>query len=362
MDASAVVLSSLGLLVFAIRLVGRRRETLGLARLRPDVDLPSTSIIIPCRNEAANLPALLTSLQSAKFPQSEIIVVDDGSSDATFEVASQFPGVRVLRAPPKPDGWVGKTWACQVGFRASRGEYLLFTDADTRHREHSLIRALSFMKVHQLDGLSAPPFHAGECGWDRYLGFFHLLPLIASPVTGAVGRRVNARTFAIGQYLLFRRDAYERIGGHAAVRDSLAEDLEIARRLGAADARYAAFPEASLYEVQMYPSFEEFYRGWRRIIRMGLSKTTFAAAIEIFLVFHLFATPVWPMLAAFPLLAWIQGRYGRFSVVGALVAPVSILLFTALTAHALVENVFRRPMAWRRRVYDVRRDSSRIAG
>src|ERR1700675_3669943 len=104
---------------------------------------PVTSVIVPARNEEACLGACLGSLVSQTGVSFEIIVVDDGSTDATRSIALAFPGVRVIEAAPLPPGWSGKNNALTTGARQAKGQWLLFTDADTVHRPGSLARAVA---------------------------------------------------------------------------------------------------------------------------------------------------------------------------------------------------------------------------
>jgi glycosyltransferase involved in cell wall biosynthesis len=115
---------------------------------------PAVSVIVPARNEEACLEACLESLVAQRGVDFEIIVVDDGSSDRTREIATSFAGLQVIEPGPLPAGWTGKNNAVTAGAKVARGEWLLFTDADTVHRPGSLARALAEAKQHRADLLS----------------------------------------------------------------------------------------------------------------------------------------------------------------------------------------------------------------
>lgn len=305
------------------------------------------SIIVPCRNEEKNIARFLRAVDAFTL-KAEIIVVDDGSSDRTFEVALKSRVARVIKAPAKPEGWVGKSWACHHGALVARGQILLFTDADTCHRADSLQKALSFFKEQQADLISCPPHHACENLFEKALGLFHVLPLIA---TAFLEKPKVNRLYSIGQYLMIDRRAYDRIGGHEELKDSLTEDIDMAQAVCANGLRYAVYPDANLYDVQMYRTAKEFWIGWKRLLRLGMRKASPVAFVEIVLVFHLFWDFSLATLAGLFALAWIQRQHGNFSAWGVLLAPISIVLFTLMSIIGLAETLLNRKVVWRERSY-----------
>src|ERR1700687_2590204 len=128
---------------------------------------PTVSVLIPARNEEACLGDCLQSLVSQAGVPFEIIVVDAHSTDRTREIAQSFPGVRVIEAGPLPQGWIGKNNAVTAGARDARGQWLLFTDADTVHLPSSLARALAEAKARQVDLLSYSPEQIVESFWEK---------------------------------------------------------------------------------------------------------------------------------------------------------------------------------------------------
>ncbi|WP_413569023.1 glycosyltransferase [Bdellovibrio sp. HCB117] len=309
--------------------------------------MPLVSIIVPCRNEEHNIGPLLQSLQRLSGVQAEILVVDDSSTDKTFEVAAR-ENVRVLKAPPKPEGWVGKSWACAYGAQLAQGDYFLFTDADTRHRPDSLSQALGFLLQEKADLISAPPHHRCLNWWEQGLGLFHLLPLIAAGFPQSKG---TSRIYAIGQYLLISKAAYNSIGGHEALRSSLTEDIDMAKRVLEKGLKYRIFPKTSLYEVQMYDTAKEFWRGWIRLLRLGMKKVSFAAFLEITLVYCLFFQFTWMTVVGLLFLGFIQRQHGRFSWWGVLLAPLSLILFAVISMAGVLETLRKKKVTWQERDY-----------
>jgi glycosyltransferase involved in cell wall biosynthesis len=345
------VLAYLGLALLLVRmgplLLRRRPAPLAAA---PD-PLPPVTVVVPARNEARRLPGLLASLARLDHPEVEVVVVDDYSDDGTAEVARRH-GARVVVPPPLPAGWGGKSWACLHGARAARGEYLLFTDADTRHAPGGLARMLRFVREAGADLASALPYQRCETSWERGLALFHLA-LLATTAPFQAPR--SGRVFAVGQYLLFRRAGYWEVGGHEAVRGALAEDLAFARLFARRPGGYRLLPETGVFSVRMYDSLTEFVRGWRRNLRLGLRDSRWSAPVEVALLFAAFAglgPRSWPAsLAAVAFLLLVRRRLGDFSWTSALFAPAAMALFTWITLLAVGDRLLGREVAWKGRSY-----------
>ena len=210
------------------------------------------SILVPARNEEPRLPRCLDSLLAQTYPNFEIVVLDDNSTDGTSRVAlergfSTDAGAarRLLSGAALPPGWTGKGWACHQLAQAARGEYLLFTDADTHHAPDCLATAITHAIEERADLLAAWPRQI-TLTWSERL----VIPLIGLLILGfmphlfiwlpqrfpALAKRIPRQWLwglggANGQFLLFRRAAYDTIGGHEAVRDHLVEDVALARRI-----------------------------------------------------------------------------------------------------------------------------------
>lgn len=318
--------------------------------------LPKVSIIIPCRNEAHNLPVLLSSLSELNYPNKEIIVVDDQSEDITASVASAF-AVKVVRGTERPEGWRGKQWACQQGAMQARGDWLLFTDADTFHFPTSLFEAVRFSVDRQLDLLSCLPFHRCTSFWEKLVGPFHFLVLTS---TAPFAKPRSKKVFAIGQYLLFRRDFYEKLGGHAAVKDELVEDLPLVNRCLAINGVYEVFTRRPLFSVRMYDTFADFVAGWRRNFRAGMAGSAPSALFEMLIVVaglaaggHISSGWIWllPCLIGISFLLLRQRFIGEFSWLGPLLLPFSLGLFCFISALAAWDETSRRPQVWKGRHY-----------
>src|SRR5580698_757204 len=190
---------------------------------------PAVSVIVPARNEEACLGTCLESVVSQAGVSFEVVVVDDGSTDRTREIAESFAGVRVVDAGALPAGWSGKNHALTAGVRQAKGEWFLFTDADTVHRPGSLARALAEARAQGAALLSYSPEQVVHGFWERAV-----MPVIFAELAeryrpAEVSDPRSPVAAANGQYLLVSREAYEAVGGHAAIAGDLLEDVALAR-------------------------------------------------------------------------------------------------------------------------------------
>jgi chlorobactene glucosyltransferase len=235
----------------------------------PVATLPSLSIIVPARNEERQIEQCVRSLLAQRHPDLEVIVVDDQSTDATRSIleriAAMPPLLRVVDGAPLPAGWIGKSWALVQGSRAARGAWLLFTDADTVHEPLAAASAQQYALEHGYDVVSLLPDQATISVAERIF-----LPTILFVILLGIGalddiNDPRKREIAIfnGQYVLSSREAYDAIGGHAAVSGAIAEDLELARRFKH-DGRFRTCLAGSnaLVRTRMYRSFTEIWRGF----------------------------------------------------------------------------------------------------
>ena len=233
-------------------------------------DEPFVSIVIPARNEERNIEACLRSLLAIDYPNFEVIVSDDRSSDQTAaivnRVAKEDGRLQLVQVTELPTGWAGKPHALHSAIGHAKADWLLFVDADATLHPQNLRAAMAYVHAEKVDVYSLLPGMRCETIWERLiqplasiaLSLFFRLPRVNDD-------RYPDSALASGQYILMTRKAYAKIGGHAAVRDKLMEDIAIAvltKRHGLR-LRLASSPE--LLSVRMYASPREMLRGWSRI-------------------------------------------------------------------------------------------------
>jgi len=270
------------------------------ALLPPEVPAPLVSLLVPARNEEANVAACLGSLLEQTHPRCEILLLDDGSTDATVPIAravidaraaavvcgeggaggaaSAAPPAdgsrdrtapphqaRVLAGRPLEDGWGGKCFACHQLAEAAQGEWLLFLDADTRLAPDAVARALAAARVARVDLASFLPRYVGDAWPNRLVVpwlYFFLTALVPLPeVTSTSHPRLSV---ANGQAILVRRDAYRRSGGHAAIRDHIVEDVSLAIAAKAAGLRIALLDGHRYLGCAMYEGGRAMVAGFAK--------------------------------------------------------------------------------------------------
>jgi chlorobactene glucosyltransferase len=237
---------------------------------------PLVSVIVPARNEAHNIAECLATLLDSAYPRREIIVVDDGSVDGTGDIARALAertdgAVRVIDGAPLPPGWFGKPWACWQGYRAARGDVLLFVDADTRQGPELIGHAVGALETERADLVTVLPRQRLRTFWERAVMPQLLLTIMMRyPSANWVNRARRPRdVIANGQFIMVRRSAYEEVGGHEAVRHEVAEDLRLAQRFVASGKKLFLAHAPELMETRMYRSLGEIIEGWTKNVAIG---------------------------------------------------------------------------------------------
>ncbi len=301
-----------------------RRPCWDAAEVPPST--PSLSIIIPARNEEHNLPTLLKSLAAQSVRPAEILVVDDGSTDRTGEIARQL-GATVVISQPLPDDWHGKTWACHQGAQAAAGEWLCFVDADTCFEAGGLARILS---CYRGGAFSVGPWHAVKRPYENLSLFFNL-NMVAG--TGNHG--------LFGQMLLVDRNSYLWVGGHVVVRRCILENFQLAQHFLAAGVPVRSVIGKGVFAFRMYPGgVGELIEGWIKGFAAGAGQTPRATLclIVAWMTGLMIAASgcvqsgaqlAWVLiyLSCAAQVAWFGRRVGAFRWYAALFYPLPLLFF-----------------------------------
>jgi chlorobactene glucosyltransferase len=273
----------------------------------PPIVFPPVAILVPARNEEKNIARCIRSLLAQDYPSFEILALDDQSSDATGAILEQMartnPQLQVVRGSPPPEGYVGKNWACVQLAQQVQADLLLFTDADTLHRPDALRTIVTALIGEKADLLTGFP-HQEVSSWGERLlvPFFSWAFLCFNPILLAYKFRLPWLSNAVGQMMLFRRGAYQAIGGHAQVSSSITEDLALARRIKAAGLRWRVLHITDLISCHMYGGSREAFDGF--------SKNLFAAfdfrLLTYSFAFLWLAVMFWEPLIVLAL--WFLGR------------------------------------------------------
>jgi hypothetical protein len=297
-----------------------------------------------------------------------VVVVDDGSRDATAEVARRH-GATVVGAPDPPHGWLGKTWACHVGASATSGAYLVFLDADTWLAPDALDLLLGSFGD---DGglVSVQPWHATERWHEELSAYCNLVGMMGSGAFAAHAHRAAGAAF--GPCLLTTRRDYDAVGGHSAVRGEVVDDVALAQRYRAANLPVRCFVGDSAVQYRMYPSdVRQLVDGWTKNLASGaaIADQTAVALTTLWVTAQLAVTarlavdvsrairharPIpWLTLGALVAtslqLRWMLRRIGAFRRVTAILFPIPLASFVAMFVRSVVATHVRRRVVWRTR-------------
>lgn len=307
------------------------------------------SVIIPARDEEQNLPVLLDSLNRQIPPPEEIIVVDDGSTDRTAELA-RAAGARVIASAPLPVGWRGKAWACRQGAAAAANDTLIFMDADTCFEPGGL-QAVCSTFAKQGGALSLAAFQTLEKPAEQLSAFFVAVMTAASEL--------------FGPFLMVSQTDYQKVGGHDAVKNQVLENVHLAAAFRQAGIPVRSFSGAGTLAIRMYPGgLRELSKGWKKAFATGAGQTppirmagiifwlSAAAGTAVMLPVSAvteYSLLLWGSLyAAFVGLLLIQlRRLGQFRFWIALFYPVALVFFFALFA----QSAFQKQQIWKGRTY-----------
>ena len=289
-----IILHTLILFVLAfcaLMLIGNLIVFRGLRAANPPARPPLVSILVPARDEERNIRACVESLLAQDYPNWELFVLNDHSTDGTGEIAHRlFDGHagkqnrEIIQGEALPGGWVGKNWACHQLSQKARGEFLFFTDADTIHAPGTVTAAVAFAQKHRAHLVSAWPRMITETLGERLIipiivvvGFamcphwvailLQRFPMIARRLPKSALRMVGG---ANGQFMFFSREGYERIGGHEKVKGNVVEDVtlgrEVAEQIGSGLRLYNC-ESLHFSTVRMYRSFGETWAGFTKNLR-----------------------------------------------------------------------------------------------
>lgn len=333
------------------------------------VGLPTLAVIVAARNEEEDLPGCLDDLVAQRYPALEIVVVDGASTDRTRDVVRERAArVRLLEEPPLPAGWVGKNWALDQGAHATTTEWILFTDADVRYDPRAVATTVRWAVRENADLASLAPRVEMRGFWENLVLPFYVQMVLTYFRAPRVNRDGSRAAMANGQYLLVRRAAYEAVGGHAAIRSAVLEDVALARRFRARGLRLRLAWSPGLLTTRMYRTRPELFEG----LLKNIHDERFSAARQFGFLVALVAL-FWVPLAILPIGiasgSLVVAAFGTFVAVAlfakhaaftraihgragyGLLFPLAVAYYTVLVATSLVRGVRRRPIAWKGREY-----------
>ena len=263
--------------------------------------LPFVSVLVPARNEERSIRECIESLCNQVYPHYEVLVLDDDSTDSTLDILTElkslYPDIlNIVCSRKLPEGWIGKSYACHELSRQAKGDYLLFTDADTIHSPYALNSLIQSAQENQADLLTAVPDQILHSLWEHLMiPFMHVLYHGYLPNTFLYTKKNPAFVAANGQIMLFREECYHSIGGHEAVKSSLVEDIDIARALKKKGGKVVLANAVTIVSCSMYDGFNEVLRGFSKNFYPGFQEKTIP---YIFFMLHVFTGYVLPLIVS----------------------------------------------------------------
>ncbi len=341
------------------------------------------SIIIPARNESETITDVLQSVLATSYAPIEVLVVDDRSTDDTAaqveRIAAQDARVRLIHGTELPAGWYGKPWACHQGYRAARGDLLLFIDADTRHEPAMFGHAVGALLAERAGLLSVLPFQRCVTFWERLVmpQMWYLLGMRYRPVR--VNRATRPRdVIANGQFILVTREAYAAVGTHEFVREEVAEDLALAQRFCATGRKlHVAFAD-DLMETRMYRNLPHLIEGWSKNAYLG-GRRSFPdePVLRALVPFLLVLAPIFWLLPVVGVLGGLASGSTELLTIASIALGLAMLFWGIMSAtmripviygvayplgalvllHIFLRSLWRgrRRVEWRGRTYGVAR-------
>ncbi len=330
---------------------------------------PTLSVIIPALNEEREIERSLQSVLAQDYPDLEVIVLNDRSTDRTGEILEgmkkRYPRLEVIHIETLPSGWLGKNHALYVGAKRSRGEWLLFTDADVRFDERALTAAVAYADKQSLDHLAALPYlEAKSVFLKSFVSAFSLLFSIYSQPWRVTkqGKGFRARWYiGIGAFNLLKREVYEAVGTHQKIALRPDDDMKLGKLVKRAGYKQEAVFAPELMQVEWYTSLREAVRGLNKNAFAGLN---YSLPLALLGVAGLFATNVFPFIAVFfthglervlfgcsVLIAFaiyaLNERLSKLPVWYAALHPFGVTVLCYATLEAAAKALWRGSVSWR---------------
>lgn len=355
----------------SLRWLERHAVAPGAAPRGAAPDRPEVSLLVPARDEARNAGPCLAGLLAQAGVSVEVLLLDDGSRDDTAGIASRAFAAdprgrgRLLRGAELPPGWAGKPFACHQLAAAATGEWLLFVDADTRLAPDGAARALAAAASVDAGLVSFLPRYVGAHWSNRLVVpwlYYFLTALV--PLPDVLRRRSPRLAVANGQAVLVRRSAYDRLGGHAAVRDHVIEDVSLAIAAKTAGVRIALLDGRRWLTCAMYGDARGFVRGFAKSFHSAARRYP-GQWLGMTVLLALVGVRPWLRLASgvpggLPILPWasvllvgatyavLLRRFGQ-SLAALAAWPASLALLVAISIGGGLAGWAGRPIDWRGR-------------
>lgn len=367
---SLTLLSLLFLTLWNLKILSRKKT-----EKTDDERLPFISVLVPARNEEDNIEICLKSLLNQDYPEYEVIVLDDNSTDNTYKILQEIKITHseliILKGEELPDGWTGKNYACHCLSQKAKGSWLLFTDADTIHNKISLKLSMETAISKKADLLTLIPYQITKTFFEKLIiPLLHYITLTLLPFYFLEKKGYTKFSIGIGQFMLFNKNVFEKIGGYESVKDKIVEDVWLARKIKEAGYRLIAADGMEMLSCRMYKDIKGVWEGFSKNIFPGLNKSVIFSSLVILMLFAFNILPYILILYCFLFEDQFFSLYFiltqviillitrlllcykfKTSILSAFIHPLGILFLIIITINSIKWNIFGKGSKWKGRVY-----------
>ena len=369
---------AIGLVIFLINLILNLRS---LKKPHRDSKVPEpaplVSVLVPARNEELNIEACLTSLQKQDYPNFEILVLDDNSSDNTASIVSQIAArdnrIQLIKGASLPQGWAGKPFACYQLAKRAKGSWLMFVDADTTHAPYMLRSTLALaakLKASLLSGF--PRQLASSLPQKVAIPVLYFVILSWLPLWWIHRLQKPKPSIAIGQFLFFPRDDYWKMGGHEAVKSRILEDVWLGVEITRSGGRHIAVDLSDVVYCNMYHSLGAMWEGFIKwvysvaalspVALVGLMAAGYFFFLAPFYwlwkeLFVVIEPSPWRAIVIFQVaivffMRWLIDHHFKEPAISAPLHPVGFTFLFLTAIHATWRRISGAGISWKKRLYD----------
>lgn len=339
---------------------------------------PRISILVPARDEAKRIEKAVRSYCSQDYPNYEVLVVNDRSTDETGDIlarlSKEYPHLKIIEGTEPPAGWLGKPHALHLAEQRASGEWLLFVDADLIYHPKVLAASLARALSRHLDMVTGPAHFEQEGFWETLFWSYAVQGFLTYPLF-LLNQRWFKEGYALGAYTFIKREAYAAIGGHKAVRSAILDDIRIGRNLKRSGRSAEIVFGDRLMRIRMYEGFGEIWRGFGKNLfdLIGGSVATFVLFLPVQLATQVLPFLLLPTLGARALLGssydplslrLVLGWFAVFLLCRGVIQlrfpvplwtipmyPVGSAIWCAIAVRSFYDRKIKKSVSWRGRAY-----------
>jgi chlorobactene glucosyltransferase len=337
---------------------------------------PLVSVLIPARNEENNIRRVLNSMIKQDYPNLEILVLDDNSTDGTSriveKIAKKDSRVRLIKGAPLPAGWKGKCFACHQLSKIAKGKYFVFTDADTLHYPNSISGSLAALLKNNLDVTSVYPRQIAVTFSERMsVHFINFAILSFMPLVLVKHTKGPLFSTAIGQFFLFTREAYKKTGGFESVKDEILEDINISKQVKRCGLKIMIYDGSSSIFCRMFTNLADVVKGFSRFIYAAFDCNFIVEFIAVFFIALIFMVPfillplgilffdwtakiislnIIQIILIFTIKFILAIRF-KERILDVFFTPVAVGFVVMLAGNSYIQSKFGKGVNWKDRVY-----------